>query len=59
MRIALSMAIAFSIATGAGTYAYLDAKTTFDPLRPSARSERAWHSGTGGAPEIALPSKAP
>jgi hypothetical protein len=62
MRIALTIAVAFSIATGAGTYAYLDAKT--DPvgdrvLGPAARSDWVDRAHLAQRAEILLPPKAP
>jgi hypothetical protein len=66
MRIALTIAIAFSIASGAGTYAYLDAKT--DPVGDRALGGMARYEwvdrGVDRAhlaqrAEILLPPKAP
>jgi len=61
MRITLTIAVAFSIATGAGTYAYLDAKTD-RKLRDAASIEREWDNqeiaGREPRTEIPLPSEA-
>ncbi|MBA2540268.1 MAG: hypothetical protein H0V17_11575 [Deltaproteobacteria bacterium] len=58
MRITLTLAVAFSVATGAGTYAYLDAKTTRGELRLHASIEREWDNQEIPQPEISLPSAA-
>jgi hypothetical protein len=60
MRIALGIAIAFSIASGAGTYAYLDARTVDDrTLGHPARSEWGDRARMAQHGEISLPFEAP